>query len=142
MFLLLPRFLFIVLMVLVNYLLLKLALIGRKKNTPLAGCRKVTINIVNYVCWRLIGVVTFFTWHTYRYLREDEISYEEYLGEREIKPVHESLGSIMKDFYARPEEHSSRFIRQQSGKDFVSRASEMVKPEDIERGLHLRKRAL
>lgn len=131
-----------VFMMILNYLLLKVALIGYKKDTPIAGCRKTVINYIFYICWRLIGVVALFTWHTHKYLSENEVSYEEYLGTREIVPVLQSLGSVMKEFYYRPEEHSSRLIRQNTGKEFVRQGSLHLKKDQLDSAINFKKRVL
>lgn len=69
---------------------------------------------------RLIGVLVFSTWHTYRYLSEREVDYSEYLGSNELQSVKSSIGGLMKEFYSRNYEHSSRLIRQKSGANFIS----------------------
>ena len=71
MFLLVPKLLFLVFMLIVNYVLLSLALLCHDKNKPLVGNRKRIINMIFYVCWRLIAVVVFFQWNTYQYITEN-----------------------------------------------------------------------
>jgi len=57
---LVPKLLFLLLVVAINYVLLQICLICHDKNKPLQGNRKRMINLVFYVCWRLIATVVFF----------------------------------------------------------------------------------
>ena len=73
-----------------------------------------------------------FTWHTYQYIGDNEVDYSEYLGHNELQPVASSLGGLMKEFYSRPQEHSSRLIREQSGLNFISMNSQLNSEKDRE----------
>jgi hypothetical protein len=122
-FLMVPRFLVLIVVLMFAVFFVKIFLICHDTNKPLMGCRKFLVNATFYIAARLIGVFSFFTWHSYRYIGENEVDYSEYLGHNELQPVASSLGGLMKDFYSRPQEHSSRLIREQSGLNFVSMGS-------------------
>lgn len=126
MFVMVPRFLILVFVLTFTVLFVNIFLICHDSRKPLTGCRKFLVNGTFYIAARLIGVFSFLTWHTYHYLGENEVDYSEYLGHNQLHPVGSSLGGLMKDFYSRPHEHSSRLIREQSGLNFVSMGSQLI----------------
>ena len=130
MFLLFPRMILFLLISIISYLLVKILMVCHDPQKPIKGCRKFLINGLYYIVARLIAVFVFFTWSTYKYLDEKECDYSEYLGTNEIQPVDSSLGRLMKDFYSRTNEHSSRLIREQSGLNFVSMGSQLLDEKD------------
>jgi hypothetical protein len=93
MFLLVPKAIFTVLMMLLNVLIVKIFMTCHDPRKPLKGCRKFLINGTYYLTARLISVFSFFTWSTYRYMSETEVDYSEYLGTNEPQPIEASLGS-------------------------------------------------
>lgn len=106
-----PRALLSVIFGIIVIVLMNILLLCYDRSKPLQGCRKGLVNLVNYFFGRCFGVFCLFTWHTYYYMREDEVDYSEYLGTNEIMPTDSSLGGMMKEFYSRPYEHSSSQIR-------------------------------
>ena len=88
MFLLIPRFIFIIVLLILLWLFVKIFLCGHDKSKPLKGCRKYIINFTYKISSRLVGLFGYFTWYSYRYLSEAEVDYSEYLGTNEILPAH------------------------------------------------------
>lgn len=103
MILMVPRFLLVIVLLMFLVFFLKIFLICHDTNKPLMGCRKFLVNAAFYIFARLIGVFSFFTWHSYKYMGENEVDYTEYLGNNELQPVSSSLGGLMKDFYSSPQ---------------------------------------
>jgi len=127
-----PRFLLLLIILGICVLLMNIFLVCHDPNKPLTGCRKFLVNSTYYLAGRLIGVFSFFTWHTYQYIGDNKVDYSEYLGHNELQPVASSLGGLMKEFYSRPQEHSSRLIREQSGLNFISMNSQLNSEKDRE----------
>ena len=121
---LMPRMILMVVSFLLCVMFLRIALVCHDHRQPLSGFRKGLVRCIYYVNFRFTGVFALFTWHTYRYMNEDEVDYSEYLGTNGPLPPSASLGSTMKDFYCRINEHSSEHIRRASGQDFVSQGSQ------------------
>lgn len=84
MFLLVPKAILCVLLMLLTVLLVKIFMMCHDPRKPLKGCRKYLINGLYYITARLIGVFVFFTWNTYKYLSETDVDYSEYLGTNEL----------------------------------------------------------
>jgi ABC-type dipeptide/oligopeptide/nickel transport system permease subunit len=100
MFLLIPRFLFIVVMVATLCILVKLVLLCHNNKKPLAGVRKFLVNLLFNIFMRLVAIFGFFTWHRHVRLTRDEVDYSPYLGTNEEIPIGDSLGNLMKEFYS------------------------------------------
>jgi hypothetical protein len=69
MFLLVPRLLGVPLFFAINVFSVKILMCGHKEGTPLKGCRKALIRFIYNVCWRIVGVFSLSTYHTYVYIR-------------------------------------------------------------------------
>ena len=80
MFLMVPRFLLLLVILGLAVFFVKIFLICHDSNKPLIGCRKFLVNSTFSIAGRLLGVFSFFTWHTYQYIDENEVNYSEYLG--------------------------------------------------------------
>jgi 1-acyl-sn-glycerol-3-phosphate acyltransferase len=105
---LVPKTIFIILVLLANVFFTKLLLLCHDHRKPYIGLRKLLINLNYHLCARLIGLVGFFTWHRYKYV---DCDYSEYLGTNLLLPSSSSIGGINKELYSRTDEHSSRFSR-------------------------------
>ena len=100
MFLLVPRFILLILLFVIEVFFIKIFMIWHKDGEALSGCRKCLVNATLQFFTRLQGVFAFGAWHSYKYLREDEVDYSEYLGTNELMPVESSIGGVMKEFYS------------------------------------------
>lgn len=125
MFLLVPRFTLLTFFFAMKVFTMSILLLCHKEERPLSGCRKCLVTFSLKFWSRLEGVFGFFTWHSYKYLSDDEVDYSEYLGTTELMPVDSSIGGVMKEFYATTAEHSSRIIRQNTGADFINYGSQI-----------------
>jgi hypothetical protein len=82
MFLMIPRFIALIVVFFTFTLLTKIWLLCHDKQKPITGCRKFLINITDSIMCRLLGLV-FFTWQRNVYLSHDVIDYTDYLGTNE-----------------------------------------------------------
>ena len=80
-FLIIPRFLWMMLIGTLLALLLNLYMIGHDKTQPLSGCRRFFCRYTLMLLTNMIVVVGFFTYLGYDRMSMDEVNdYEEYLG--------------------------------------------------------------
>lgn len=100
------------------------------------------VNLLFNIFIRLVAIFGFFTWHRHVRLSRDEVDYTPYLGTNEEIPISDSLGNLMKEFYSQVKEHSSRLLRQQSGKDFVRMGSQLLPKEDLDDAISRRSEIL
>jgi hypothetical protein len=106
--LLIPRFLFAVTLMCAQLVGIRIILAGANMEKPLSAARKSMIDCLYYIVWRMIGVLTFFTWHTYEYL--DEVDYSEYLGVDDAQTAFSAIGELKRERYSVPYEISSRLL--------------------------------
>ena len=80
--LLLPRFLYAMITVLLVAVFCRLFLIGHNLENPVTGCRRVMIRFMFQVLIRLQGVIGLFAWYSHDVIKhtDPKVDYEEYLG--------------------------------------------------------------
>ena len=100
MFLLVPRFLLLIVLFVLEVFFIKLFMLCHKDGEALSSFRKCLVKSTLQFFTRLQAVFSFWSWHSYKYLREDEVDYSEYLGTTELMPVESSIGGVMKEFYS------------------------------------------
>lgn len=125
MFLLVLRFVGVVVSLSLCCLLLKIWLLFHDPKKPLLGLRKFLVNWTIYFSIRLLGIC-FLTWYRQKWLTHKDVDYSEYLGTNEPQPVGASLGAQMKEFYSLATEISSATIRQKTGSGFVTMGSQLL----------------
>ncbi len=82
--LMLPRFIFGVVIAFIMCLILKIMLIGQPRDQPIRGCRKVTIRLFFKTFTWMFQLVTNFLFLTWKKLSLEDVNYyEEWLGPRE-----------------------------------------------------------
>ena len=78
---LLPRFIAIVVLMVVMAVLLNIWLVGQDRSQPLSVVRKYLCQFTTKICINLIGLVCFFTYFDHEYMQLEAVGfYEEYLG--------------------------------------------------------------
>jgi len=78
MFLLVPKGLSFVFVLVLTYLFIVVAMIGKNPNEPLSGCRYKIMTTGFSWCMRLMGLVGVWTW--FSCVMDEDVDYSEFLG--------------------------------------------------------------